>query len=73
MDDSAYSVTTGELAREAGITVQVVILYCNLGLLDHIRLANGTRLLRRGQGARVRDIYTERLARRGRHPRVASQ
>ena len=39
--------------------------YCDAGLLDHIRLENGTRLLREGEHRRAMHIYRDRLGRRG--------
>jgi len=44
-------------------------LYCDLGLLDFIKLPNGMRLLRPDQHGKARQLYRERLARRG-HPRA---
>jgi len=70
MDPVPYDQTTGELARRAATTVQSIIKYCDLGLLDYIRLSNGLRLLRRGQEPRVGEIRTERLSRRGRKAKV---
>ena len=61
-----YTVTSGELARQAGIAAPTVTGYARLGLLDFIALANGTRLYRRGQADRVRQIYRQRVANRGR-------
>jgi hypothetical protein len=65
-NQQAYEDTTGALARRAETTVQSVIKYCELGLLDFITLPNGMRLLRRGQEERVRQIRAQRLANRGR-------
>jgi hypothetical protein len=39
--------------------------YCDEGLLDHIRLENGTRLLREGEYRRGVRLYRDRLAKRG--------
>lgn len=64
--DAYYDETTGSLARKSEMTVQSVIKYCDLGLLDFIRCSNGSRLLRRGQEVRVREIRASRLANRGR-------
>jgi DNA-binding transcriptional MerR regulator len=61
-----YVDTTSKLARDAEVTQPTVTLYANLGLLDHIRSSNGTRLFRPGQAMRVRQILAERLASRGR-------
>jgi len=54
MDNAPYDVTTGELANNSKTSLQTIIKYCDLGLLDHIRLRNGSRLLRRGQEDRGR-------------------
>jgi hypothetical protein len=69
--DAVYDETTGDLARKSATTGPTVIKYCDLGLLDFIRLKNGTRLLRRGQEARVREILARNLANRGRRPATA--
>jgi len=61
-----YTDTTGKLAREAEVTGITIALYAELGLLDHIRCSNGTRLFRAGQAPQVRKIYAERMANRGR-------
>jgi DNA-binding transcriptional MerR regulator len=62
----AYIDTTTKLAREAEVTGPTIALYADLGLLEFIRASNGTRLFRSGQAARVREIYSERMANRGR-------
>lgn len=62
----AYTDTIGALARAAEVTTPTVAKYARLGLLDYIVASNGTRLFRQGQAARVREIYTENVARRGR-------
>jgi DNA-binding transcriptional MerR regulator len=64
--DSHYTETSGKLARDAGLTVPTISLYADKGLLDFIRSSNGTRLFRAGQADRVKAIYTERMANRGR-------
>jgi DNA-binding transcriptional MerR regulator len=71
MDKAPYDCTTGELANASETTVQTIIKYCDLGLLDHIRLRNGSRLLRRGQEDRVRQIRADNTARRGRYERAS--
>lgn len=68
MSNQPYVDTTGKLAREAALTVVTIGLYADLGLLDFIRCSNGTRLFRSGQAPRVRQIYAERMANRGRRP-----
>lgn len=61
-----FTDTTGSLARQAGVTVPTVRLYADLKMLDYVTASNGTRLFREGQADRVRQIYGERMARRGR-------
>lgn len=61
-----YRHTSGELARHAQVTAATVTAYAKAGLLDFIVISNGTRLFRAGQAPRVRAIYTERMASRGR-------
>ena len=61
-----FTDTTGSLARESGVTVPTVRLYADLKLLDYVTASNGTRLFREGQASKVRAIYAERMARRGR-------
>lgn len=61
-----YTDTSGELARQGGVTQPCIRLYAQLGLLDFITASNGTRLFRSGQAERVRTIYAERMAGRGR-------
>jgi hypothetical protein len=39
--------------------------YCDLDLLDHVKLPSGMRLIRQGQHLRALEVYHERLARRG--------
>jgi DNA-binding transcriptional MerR regulator len=64
-----YIETTGDLARESGVTVQTVVLYANAGFLDYVRMKNGTRLFKPGQAGRVRELCADRKARRGGNPR----
>lgn len=61
-----YKDTNSKLAREAEVTAPTITLYANLGLLDYIRISNGTRLFRAGQAERVKSILAERLGARGR-------
>jgi DNA-binding transcriptional MerR regulator len=58
--------TTTKLAREAEVTPALIRLYASLGLLEHVRASNGTRLFASGQAQKVRAIYLERVARKGR-------
>jgi len=67
-----YIETTGDLARESGVTVQTVVTYANGDLLDFIRMKNGTRLFRAGQADRVRQLCAERKGRRGGNRRAAA-
>jgi DNA-binding transcriptional MerR regulator len=64
--DKNYTETSGKLARDSAVTVPTVSLYAELGLLDYIRSSNGTRLFRAGQADKVKAIYSERMANRGR-------
>lgn len=57
-----YSVTSGVLARRADVSVPTVTRYADLGLLDHIRASDGTRLFLLGQESTVRRIRAARLA-----------
>ena len=61
-----YTDTTSELARQAGVTQPTIRKYADLGLLDCIVASNGTRLFCPGQADRVREIYRQRMALRGR-------
>lgn len=65
-----FTDTTGSLAREAGCATPTVRLYADEGLLDFVRSASGVRLFRAGQADRVRQLYAERVARRGRRTRA---
>lgn len=61
-----YIDTTSQLAREAGVSQPTIRLYGDMDLLDFKVASNGIRLHRTGQAPRVREIYRERMARRGR-------
>jgi DNA-binding transcriptional MerR regulator len=65
-----YSDTSGKLARDSEVTSVTIALYADMGLLDFIRSSNGVRLFRPGQAGRVRQIYTERMASRGRRSAI---
>ena len=65
MTAESYSETTGSVARQAGVLAETVRLYGDLGLLECTRLSNGIRLFKPSAAERVREIYTERMARRG--------
>ena len=61
-----YARTTGQVAREAGVSQPTVRLYANLGLLECITASDGTRLFPAGAADLVRQICRQRLANRGR-------
>jgi DNA-binding transcriptional MerR regulator len=61
-----YTDTTSTLARAANVTAPTVRLYADLGLLDFQRASNGVRLFRAGQAPKVREIFSQRMAKRGR-------
>lgn len=63
---SDYTDTTSELARQANVTTPTIRKYADLDLLDYVTISNGIRLFRPGQADRVRTIYTDRMAQRGR-------
>lgn len=58
--------TTTAIAREASVLPATVRLYADLGLLDYITSSEGRRLFQKTAAQRVREIYAERMARRGR-------
>jgi DNA-binding transcriptional MerR regulator len=75
MMEHTYTHTSGQLARDAGVTVVTVALYADRGWLDCVRSSNGMRLFRSGQAPKVREIYAARMANRGRrsaHPEAAA-
>lgn len=62
-----FTETVTSVSKEEGTpSVATVRMYCDLGLVPHIRDANGRRLLRSDAREIVRQVYAERLARRGR-------
>jgi DNA-binding transcriptional MerR regulator len=61
-----YGRTSGQVAREASVSQPTVRLYANLGLVPHITASDGTRLFSAEAADLVRQIYSQRLARRGR-------
>lgn len=61
-----YSETTSAIARAANVLPDTVRLYTNMGFLEHVRLKSGVRLLKPSAVQRVREIYDQRMARRGR-------
>jgi hypothetical protein len=69
-DKESFSQTTNAIAAAVPCDAGTVRDYCDLGLLEHQRLANGVRLLKPSAAQRVREIRAQRLARRGgRHDR----
>ncbi len=64
--DVDYTDTSSTLARQAEVTQPTIRKYADAGLLDFVVASDGTRLFRKGQSDRVRSIYAERMARRGR-------
>ena len=63
----SYIETVASVAKAEGTPGPVTIrTYCDLGLVPYIRDANGRRLLRADAREIVRQIYSERLTRRGR-------
>lgn len=60
-----FSETTNAIAAAVPCDAGTVRDYCDWGLLEHLRLANGVRLLKPSAVARARAIRAERLARRG--------
>ena len=67
MADQAFTETVATVAKAEG-TPSVVTLraYCDMGLLPHIRDANGRRLLRQDAAEIARRVYADRLKLRGR-------
>jgi DNA-binding transcriptional MerR regulator len=65
MSQDSFPLTTNEVAAAVPCDPGTVRAYCDCGLLEHQRLANGMRLLKRSAIDRVREIRAERLARRG--------
>jgi DNA-binding transcriptional MerR regulator len=61
-----FTDTTTELARLARVTQPTVRTYAAAGLLEYITASDGTLLFRTGQAERVREIYAQRMANRGR-------
>lgn len=61
-----FDVTSGTLARGAETSTVSVNRYADAGLLEFKRASDGTRLFKRGQEQRVRDLRGQRMANRGR-------
>ena len=64
-DDDPFEVTSGGLARGAGLDADTARSYGDLGLLDMIRLDNGVRLFRRSAIEKARKLREDRVHRRG--------
>jgi len=62
----SWTNTSGAIARAAGVTVPTVTKYANLELIPSRRSSNGTRLFPDDAAETVREVYRERMARRGR-------
>lgn len=63
---AACTRTTGQVAREAGVSQPTVRLYADLGLIACVTASDGTRLFSADAADLVRQIRTRRLANRGR-------
>lgn len=63
-----FTETASAIARGAGRTADTVRLYATMGLLECRVASNGTRLFRKADVDRVREIYERRIANRGRRP-----
>lgn len=62
-----YTETVATVAKVEGTPGPVTIrAYCDMGLVPYIRDANGRRLLRADASDIVKQIYANRLTRRGR-------
>jgi hypothetical protein len=67
-----YCETVSTIARLSGCaSAEIVRLYADLKLIECIRTDSGLRLFRPSAALKVREIYRERLARRGRPRKVA--
>jgi hypothetical protein len=60
-----FTETTTTLAAFAGCLPETVRLYGKLGLIESMVLPSGVQLFKRSDAQKVRQIMTERLARRG--------
>ncbi|MDA8350168.1 MAG: hypothetical protein M0038_15445 [Pseudomonadota bacterium] len=68
-----YSKTTNAIAAAVPCDSGTVRHYCDWGLIEHQRLANGTRFLKPSAVEGIRKIRAERLARRGGKRQAAQQ
>jgi hypothetical protein len=63
-DNALYIKTAREIAAAAGrLGTETVRNYADEGLVDCVRLANGTRLFRADAAQRVLEIYAQRMSR----------
>jgi hypothetical protein len=65
-NSETYSETTSAIAHAADVLPDTVRLYADMGLLEHVRLKSGIRLLKPSAAERVREIYSQRMGNRGR-------
>lgn len=61
-----FTDTSSELARQARVTQPTIRAYADAGLLEYVTASDGTKLFRAGQAPKVREIYAQRMANRGR-------
>lgn len=66
MTTEHFTETTGSLARKAEVGEHTVRVYADENLIEYVRIANGQRLFKPSAAARVRELFIERMARRGR-------
>jgi hypothetical protein len=67
MTDQSYTETVTTVSKVPGTPGPVTLrAYCDMGLIPHIRDANGRRLLRADAAGIAREVYAQRLALRGR-------
>lgn len=57
-----YSETTNAIARRARVPPDAVRHYTDLGLIEHVRLPNGVRLLKPSAADSVRAVYAQHIA-----------
>ena len=69
--DGEHTETVGSIARAAGVSTVTVRQYCKEGLLACIRCADGRRLFQPSATQRVRELFEQRMANRGRRRRQA--
>ncbi|HXP99226.1 MAG TPA: MerR family DNA-binding transcriptional regulator [Solirubrobacteraceae bacterium] len=62
---TAFTETTGSIARLAGVSAPTVRLYADSGLIEYVMAANHTRLYRPEAAEEVKALLAKRLANRG--------